>query len=219
MNKTLNYWQTILNSLGFDIKYYQYIDTELCQTDWYNKDEHIIVCTKYTVEYNEYLKSLPEGIEILPSFDNCIVNSIILETNEFALPECGYEDGNYKGGITLEYGELTIDNLKKALEMIRNPISSKIKIVKRFIEEYEKFPYKKTLNKLGFIEKSTSLLLIGKVAICSEPYFTYTLDNKVSLNIYYNIFEDKLYVLNNANIIYINHINENKFIEIVKNKQ
>lgn len=203
---TLADWQKVLEELGFEHKYYQYLDSELICVDWFKEKEHIITFCYYTEEYCDYLKSLPEGTEYTPDWTQCPVTEILIETKEFGYPEGSHDlDGRWEGNIRLSdkhiyenFSSLSLEYFYKALWMSRNPISAKNEIVVGYAKEVDLFlqKYKEILAELGFEEEGNTLLLVGYEVCETEPYLEYSHRNSYNLGgliISYNMFTKKLY--------------------------
>ena len=203
---TLAEWQSILEELGFEHKYYNYFDSELVGVDWYKGKEHLITETCYSKEYLDYLKELPEGTKFEPDWTRCKVVGIYIETKEFGYPEGRYDyDGNWEGYMTLSensywdnFSSLSLEYFHKALWMSRNPISAKNEIVRGFIKEVDLFlqKYGTMLAELGFLEEGNNLLQVGTTLSETEPYIEYSHNNPYNLGeiiLCYNMFTQKLF--------------------------
>jgi hypothetical protein len=202
--KTLADWAKILKELDFHSESCQFLDQELTGIDWHHDNEHIVLYTNYTKDYYEFLKNLPENTEFTPDWNKCEVRSIELYTKEFGYPEGKVDfSDNWIGNILLScddpyenFKSLTVENFHKALLMIRNPITTKNEIIKGFISEMDIFlnKHSEILKKLGFKEKSSSILNVGSETHETEPWIEYINDNGYNnLIISYNIFTDILY--------------------------
>lgn len=203
MTETLSHWQKILEGLGFEHKYYDYLDCELVGIDWYKGKEHIYVGCSYTEEYWDYIHSLLGGTEFEPDWSQCMVNCIKIYTDEFAYPEGHYEGDRFIAGITLSdysgeenFCSLTEPNFRKALEMSRHPIQAKLEIVRKFLNEMHTFFAKhgKTLEDLGWKECGTTFLPVGTGVWSTEPYldFSYDKNPRIELDFNYNLFTEQL---------------------------
>jgi hypothetical protein len=212
-NNRLSSWKELLESLGFESKYYGYLDCELTDVDWYDKDElHLITYTCFTKEYYEFLRdTLKEGEKFEIDWSQCEVTGILIETNEF-----GYQGGEFKneggslvweGGICLtsnnlteNFNSFTYENFMKALYIARNPIAAKNKIALGYIKETEIFLGKfcSMLNTLGWKQYSSTFLPVGLAISETEPYITFRHPkgrDLWELIFYYNMFTDKLIYL------------------------
>lgn len=213
-NENLTYWQKILEDLGFESKYYDYLDGVLYGVDWFNGEEYIRTELYYSEEYEKQLRSLPDGTEYTPDWDQCIVHAIEIKTPEFAYPEGSWDEDGWNGNIRLSdisyhdnYRSLSLENFKKALWMSRNSITAKNKIVRGFIAEVDTFlnRYGNILKELGFEEEGDELLLVGYELSATEPSIEYSHKNAYNLGklfFSYNMFTEKLYmtkVVNNPN--------------------
>lgn len=204
--ETLADWQKILEGLGFEHKYYQYLSGELTCVDWYKGKEHVITFCYYTEEYIEYLKSLPENTEYEPDWTQCPVTEILIETKEFGYPEGSHDfEGHWEGNIRLSdnsyydnFSSLSLEYFMKALWMSRNPISAKNEIVRGYIKEVDLFlqKYDSMLAELGFVEAGDTLLCTGRYVVETEPYLEYSHCNSYNLGeivLSYNMFTQKLF--------------------------
>lgn len=204
--KTLADWKPILEELGFESKYYDYLDCELVGVDWIKGGEHIITESCYSKEYWNYIRSLPEGTEFEPDWSQCEVVGITIQTKEFGYPEGQYDfDGVWEGNIRLtedsyfeNFSSLSLDYFREALWMSRNPISAKNEIVKGYMREVDLFlqRYDSMLTKLGFVEAGSSFLHVGGSIIETEPYLEYSHCNPYNLGgiiLSYNMFTKKLF--------------------------
>lgn len=202
---TLADWQKVLEDLGFEHKYYNYLDCKLVGVDWYNGEEHIETHTNHTKEYDKYLEGLPEGTEFNTDWNQCIVNSITIDTDEFAYPEVYIRDSNgWKGYIDLNknnqynnFSPLTLNYFNKALWMSRHPIQAKNNILKKFLSECDIFfsKFKDMLTKLDYKEKYNCLLRVGEELHETEPYIAFSHCNSyklVTAEFYFNMFTERL---------------------------
>lgn len=209
----LSSWKELLESLGFESRYFGYLDSELANVDWYDKDElHLVTHTCYTKEYCEYLRStLKEGEEFEVDWSQCEVTSVSIKTDEF-----GYNGGTFEksGGILVWKGEiclnsidpienfrsLTYGNFMKALYMAKNPIAAKNSIALGYIKETEMFLERclGMLTSLGWKQYGSTFLNVGFSVTETEPYITFRHPkgrNVWELVFRYNIFTDKLVYL------------------------
>lgn len=214
----LSSWKDLLESLGFESKYFGYLDSELTDVDWYDKDGlHLVTHTCYTKEYCEYLSNtLKEGEEFEIDWSQCEVTGISIKTDEF-----GYNGGTFEksGGILVWKGEiclnsidlienfnsLTYENFMKALYMAKNPIAAKNNIALGYIKETEKFLERclRMLTNLGWKQHSSTFLNVGSSVTDTEPNITFRHPkghNLWELIFRYNMFTDKLvYVYSEEN--------------------
>ena len=204
--KTLADWQKILEELGFEHKFYQYVCGELTIVDWFKEKEHILTYCCSTKEYDDYLMSLPEGTEYTPDWEQHIVTEIEIETKEFAYPEGHCDiDKEWVGNIKLSdysyfenFYSLSLDYFNKALWMSRNPIKAKNKIVRKYISEVDLFlqKYSKVLEELKFKEEGDCLLQVGSEIYQTEPFLSYYHNNEYRLggiSFNFNMFTEKIY--------------------------
>ena len=115
---------------GFKPRWYDWIDYYLTGIDLYSETErHIRLEVCYTDEYEEELKSLPEGTEINPDYNKMECTG--------AFFECCicYPEGPCQGttGISIN----NMDYFWKAYEMFLNPSKAKNRIMKIHLEHSE----------------------------------------------------------------------------------
>ena len=203
---TLADWQKILEDLGFEHKYYDYLDCELIGVDWYKEEEHILVRTCHSKEYDEYLRGLPIGTEFETDWSRCLVVGIEISTDEFAYPEAtrGCFEDSWHGHISLydttmyqNFAPLKLDYFKKALWMSRHPIQAKKEIVRKFLDECDIFfsKFGDLMTRLGYKEESNSLLQVGCEIFETEPYIAFSHKNAYNIgdeSFLYNMFTEKL---------------------------
>lgn len=210
IDNKLSSWKKLLEFLGFESRYFGYLDSELTEVDWYDKDGlHLVTNTCYTEEYCEYLRNtLNEGEEFEIDWSQCEVTGVSIKTDEF-----GYQEGTFekqgcvlvwKGGIRLtsnnfteNFNSFTYENFMKALYMARNPIAAKNKIALGYINETEKFLEKhgKMLSDLGWKQYGSTFLNVGSTAVETEPGITFRHPegrNLWELIFHYNMFTDRL---------------------------
>lgn len=210
VDNKLSSWEKLLESLGFKSKYFGYLDSELTDVDWYDKDGiHLVTYTCYTKEYYNFLRNtLNEGEEFEVDWSQCEVTGISIKTNEF-----GYQGGEFKsiGGSEIWEGEIhltsnnsienfnsfTYENFMKALYMVRNPISAKNEISLGYIKETEKFLRKhcKMLSDLGWKQYGSTFLPVGTTVLETEPSIVFRYSGEcdiLELVFRYNMFTNKL---------------------------
>nr|DAT77761.1 MAG TPA: Methylglyoxal synthase [Caudoviricetes sp.] len=206
----LSSWKELLESLGFESRYFGYLDSELTDIDWYAKDGlHLVTHTRYTEEYCDFLRNtLKEGDEFEIDWSQCEVTGVSIKTDEFGYQGGRFESEGYtlvwKGEIHLtsnnsteNFNSFTYENFMKALYMARNPIAAKNKIALGYIKETEKFLEKhcKMLSDLGWKQYSSTFLPVGAAISETEPYITFRHPNGHNLwelDFRYNMFTEKL---------------------------
>lgn len=202
----LSSWKELLESLGFESKYFGYLDCELTSVDWYDKDGlHLVTETCYTDEYLNFLRNtLKEGDEFESDWSQCEVTSISIKTNEFGYNGGILDEGKWEGEIHLttikskeNFTSFTLENFIKALYMARNPIKAKSEIAKGYIEETDKFLEKhgKMLSDLGWKQYGSTFLPVGIIVMDTEPFITFRHPkgrHLFELEFVYNIFTNKL---------------------------
>ena len=130
MNVTLDKFLEELKVKGFEPRWYDYLDYYLIHIDLYNNiEQHITLEVCYTDEYEEELRSLPEGTEIDPDYSRMECTGAFLEC------VICYPEGPVQGtsGITV----YDMDYFWKAFELFQNPSKAKKRIMSIHLQHSE----------------------------------------------------------------------------------
>lgn len=130
MNVTLDKFLEELKVKGFEPRWYDYLDYYLIHIDLYNNiEQHITLEVCYTEEYEEELRSLPEGTEINPDYSRMECTGAFLEC------VICYPEGPVQGtsGITV----YDMDYFWKAFELFQNPSKAKKRIMSIHLQHSE----------------------------------------------------------------------------------
>ena len=130
MNVILDKFLEELKVKGFEPRWYDYLDYYLIHIDLYNNiEQHITLEVCYTDEYEEELRSLPEGAEINPDYSRMECTGAFLEC------VICYPEGPVHGtsGITIS----DMDYFWKAFEMFQNPSKAKKRIMSVHLKHSE----------------------------------------------------------------------------------
>lgn len=180
-----------LKAKGFEPKWYDYLDYYLMRIDLYNDiEQRITLDVCYTEEYEEELRSLPEGTEIDPDYSKMEC------TGAFFKCVICYPEGLRQGtsGITVS----DMSYFWKAFEMFQNPSKAKKRIMQLHLEhsEYIEKYFVPILEKYDFYNNYDSYWDgSNKIYIGSQPiigwkykYSTKDIDFKT------DILTERLYI-------------------------
>ena len=180
-----------LKTKGFEPRWYDYLDYYLIHIDLYNNiEQHITLEVCYTDEYEEELRSLPEGTEIDPDYSRMECTGAFFEC-VICYPEGPCDETS---GINIS----DMDYFWKAFEMFQNPSKAKRRIMQLHLEhsEYIEKHFAPILEKYDFYNNYDSYWDCGeKTYIGSQPIISWKYKySREDIDFRTDMLTEKLYV-------------------------